>query len=287
MRCGRPSPRCPRDCWSVCRRLPPSGVPLHRSRSPRALPSRTRAPAGSATRRRIRESVRHVALPPRLLSNRAAKRSGLCTLGGRSCGSLTRRTRKDLAIPLPDDGVRESRRARADRGRRADGSRGAQALPDAERFSGRHRAATEKRRSRPSTPRRPISSLLDLMLPKLDGFSVFQSIRARASTPVIMLTARGDAAERIAGLELGADDYVAKPFSPREVVARVQAVLRRRSRKDAGRDGSCSANSALDGSSREVRVRNQDVLVSPRGSSTCRTDGHHPRKAFTRSAAAR
>src|SRR5438876_12313016 len=74
---------------------------------------------------------------------------------------------------------------------------------------------------------RPDLVLLDLMLPKLDGLSVFRSIRSRAATPVIMLTARGAETERIAGLELGADDYVAKPFSPREVVARVQAVLRR------------------------------------------------------------
>ena len=96
--------------------------------------------------------------------------------------------------------------------------------------------------------------LLDLMLPKLDGFSVFQSIRARASTPVIMLTARGDASERIAGLELGADDYVAKPFSPREVVARVQAVLRRPEPKTVGEEGLVFGDLALDATSREVSV---------------------------------
>ena len=69
--------------------------------------------------------------------------------------------------------------------------------------------------------------LLDLMLPGLDGLEVFRQIRAGAATPVIMLTARGHETDRIVGLELGADDYVAKPFSPREVVARVRAVLRR------------------------------------------------------------
>jgi two-component system, OmpR family, response regulator ResD len=69
--------------------------------------------------------------------------------------------------------------------------------------------------------------LLDLMLPRLDGFEVFRRIRADRPTPVIMLTARGDETDRIVGLELGADDYIAKPFSPREVVARVRAVLRR------------------------------------------------------------
>ena len=69
--------------------------------------------------------------------------------------------------------------------------------------------------------------LLDLMLPRIDGFEVFRRMRAASSAPVIMLTARGEETDRVVGLELGADDYVTKPFSPREVVARVQAVLRR------------------------------------------------------------
>jgi DNA-binding response OmpR family regulator len=69
--------------------------------------------------------------------------------------------------------------------------------------------------------------LLDLMLPRVDGFEVFRRIRSRSATPVIMLTARGHETDRVVGLELGADDYIAKPFSPREVVARVRAVLRR------------------------------------------------------------
>lgn len=69
--------------------------------------------------------------------------------------------------------------------------------------------------------------LLDLMLPGLDGREVCQALRASSQVPIIMLTARTQEEERIAGLELGADDYVSKPFSPREVVARVRAVLRR------------------------------------------------------------
>ncbi|HEY3037040.1 MAG TPA: response regulator transcription factor [Streptosporangiaceae bacterium] len=71
--------------------------------------------------------------------------------------------------------------------------------------------------------------VLDLMLPRIDGLEVFRRIRAAAATPVIMLTARGEVTDRIVGLEVGADDYVTKPFSPREVVARVRAVLRRAS----------------------------------------------------------
>jgi DNA-binding response OmpR family regulator len=69
--------------------------------------------------------------------------------------------------------------------------------------------------------------VLDLMLPRLDGFEVCRRMRATAPVPVIMLTARGDEDDRVMGLDLGADDYVAKPFSPRELTSRVKAVLRR------------------------------------------------------------
>jgi DNA-binding response OmpR family regulator len=69
--------------------------------------------------------------------------------------------------------------------------------------------------------------VLDLMLPSLNGLEVCRRLRAAAPVPVIMLTARGEEADRIAGLELGADDYMSKPFSPRELTARVKAVLRR------------------------------------------------------------
>jgi two-component system, OmpR family, response regulator ResD len=74
---------------------------------------------------------------------------------------------------------------------------------------------------------RPDLVVLDLMLPGLDGLAVCRRIRARSELPVIMLTARAEEADRIVGLELGADDYVTKPFSPRELAARVKTVLRR------------------------------------------------------------
>ncbi len=74
---------------------------------------------------------------------------------------------------------------------------------------------------------RPDLVLLDVMLPGKDGFAVCREIRRRNRVPVIMLTARGDVTDRVAGLELGADDYIAKPFDPRELVARIQSVLRR------------------------------------------------------------
>ena len=71
--------------------------------------------------------------------------------------------------------------------------------------------------------------VLDVMLPELSGFEVLRRIRATSRMPVIMLTARGEEVDRVVGLEMGADDYLAKPFSPRELVARIRAVLRRMS----------------------------------------------------------
>ena len=71
--------------------------------------------------------------------------------------------------------------------------------------------------------------VLDLMLPDMDGLDVCRRLRTTSDTPVLMLTARGDTADRVVGLELGADDYLAKPFEPRELLARLRALLRRRS----------------------------------------------------------
>jgi two-component system alkaline phosphatase synthesis response regulator PhoP len=78
--------------------------------------------------------------------------------------------------------------------------------------------------------RQPDLIVLDLGLPRLDGIQVAKTLRAESSVPIIMLTARVDEDDRLRGLELGADDYITKPFSPRELVARVQAVLRRSSK---------------------------------------------------------
>jgi two-component system KDP operon response regulator KdpE len=69
--------------------------------------------------------------------------------------------------------------------------------------------------------------LLDVMMPDMDGFDVLETIREGGSVPVIMLTAKGEEDDRVRGLELGADDYITKPFSPREMVSRVKAVIRR------------------------------------------------------------
>ncbi|MFI8520777.1 response regulator transcription factor [Streptomyces sp. NPDC085481] len=87
---------------------------------------------------------------------------------------------------------------------------------------------------RRAAERRPDLVVLDLMLPGLDGLEVCRRLRAAGPVPVIMLTARGDEEDRITGLEVGADDYVTKPFSPRELVLRVESVLRRTRRAGAG-----------------------------------------------------
>ena len=85
--------------------------------------------------------------------------------------------------------------------------------------------------------------ILDVMLPDIDGFEVCRQIRMRADTPILMLTARGEETDRIVGLELGADDYLPKPFSPRELQARLRAILRR-GRYDRARGRIRSAASA-------------------------------------------
>jgi DNA-binding response OmpR family regulator len=109
--------------------------------------------------------------------------------------------------------------------------------------------------------------LLDLMLPRLDGFAVFRAIRSRSRSPVIMLTARGDVTDRIVGLEIGADDYISKPFSPSEVVARVRAVIRRTQPGDPpGIRGPVLRFDGLEiePRTREVRVRGRAVRLTPK-----------------------
>ena len=96
--------------------------------------------------------------------------------------------------------------------------------------------------------------ILDLMLPKRDGFDVCREIRRRGETPVLMLTARSDEVDSIVGLELGADDYVTKPFNPRALVARVKAILRRSTRAASGAHPIEVGPLRIDGRRREASV---------------------------------
>ncbi len=96
--------------------------------------------------------------------------------------------------------------------------------------------------------------LLDVMLPGKDGFEICREVRKTSNLPIIMLTARGDVIDRVSGLELGADDYIAKPFEPRELVARVQAILRR-----AEAVGANAGKLEFDGLSIDVEARTVEV----------------------------
>jgi DNA-binding response OmpR family regulator len=107
--------------------------------------------------------------------------------------------------------------------------------------------------------------LLDVMMPDLDGFEVLKRIRDQSSVPVIMLTAKGEEDDRVHGLELGADDYITKPFSPRELVSRVRAVLRRIETESNTSSGIIEVDDRLklDYNRREIWVNDQIVQLRP------------------------
>jgi two-component system KDP operon response regulator KdpE len=107
--------------------------------------------------------------------------------------------------------------------------------------------------------------LLDVMMPDIDGFETLQLIRETSSIPVIMLTAKGEEDDRVRGLELGADDYVTKPFSPRELVSRVRAVLRRVESASTAESGAIHVDEHLkiDFGRREVRLDGELVKLRP------------------------
>ncbi len=107
--------------------------------------------------------------------------------------------------------------------------------------------------------------LLDVMLPDIDGFEVLQLVREISDVPVIMLTAKGEEEDRVRGLELGADDYVTKPFSPRELVSRVRAVLRRTEAVRGGIHGPIEVDKRLkiDFDRREIWVEGELVKLRP------------------------
>ena len=122
--------------------------------------------------------------------------------------------------------------------------------------------------------------ILDLMLPKLDGREVCRRIRETARTPIIMLTARDEESDKLIGLELGADDYITKPFSPREVLARVRAVLRRGSREmpEMVRAGDLM----IDLRAHEVSLQGRRVDLTPTEFRLLEILAGHPNQVFTR-----
>jgi DNA-binding response OmpR family regulator len=126
--------------------------------------------------------------------------------------------------------------------------------------------------------------LLDLMLPRIDGLEVFRRLRERTPTPVIMLTAKGEETDRVVGLELGADDYITKPFSPREVVARVRAVLRRSSRVPTAPGRVVVAGELeIDGPRRELRRGGEPIRLTRKEFDLLYLLATNPGRALTRS----
>jgi two-component system, OmpR family, phosphate regulon response regulator PhoB len=129
----------------------------------------------------------------------------------------------------------------------------------------------------------PTLVVLDVMLPGTDGLELCRWIRSRSDLPVIMLTARGEEADRIVGLELGADDYVTKPFSPRELAARVRTVLRRSSGSVTRPERLEFGEIALDGASREVTRAGEPVTLTAREFDLLWFLASNPRRVFSRS----
>jgi two-component system response regulator ResD len=130
--------------------------------------------------------------------------------------------------------------------------------------------------------RRPDLVVLDLMLPGTDGLSLCRWIRSNSELPVIMLTALVEESDRIVGLELGADDYVTKPFSPRELVARVRSVLRRSSRSEPTPKRIRFADVSIDPEAREVSKDGAPLKLTAKEFDLLWFLTSHPRHAFSR-----
>jgi DNA-binding response OmpR family regulator len=127
--------------------------------------------------------------------------------------------------------------------------------------------------------------VMDLMLPEIDGLSLTRWLRDRSDVPIIMLTARREEIDRIAGLEMGADDYVVKPFSPQELVSRVRAVMRRIKREQ----GPVSTEEPLkfgelviDAPSRTVKLSGQEIQLTAKEFDMLYLFAQHPRQVYTR-----
>lgn len=141
---------------------------------------------------------------------------------------------------------------------------------------------------------KPDLVVLDIMLPAIDGFEVCRRIRAWSKTPILMLTARGDEDDRIAGLELGADDYLVKPFSPRELVSRVRAILRRVGNQEGVEVSAAPAPAmqkdsvlrfpglSIDLLARRVEVQGNEVALTPTEFDLLSLLAQAPDRVFTR-----
>jgi len=130
---------------------------------------------------------------------------------------------------------------------------------------------------------KPVFVILDLMLPLLDGWEVCRHLRQTSDVPILMLTARGEEIDRVSGLTLGADDYMVKPFSPRELVARVKAILRRGRLERFQNNGVLSEGDlVLDAEKRKVTLKDRPVVLTPHEFMLLKTLMSTPGRVFTR-----
>ena len=128
----------------------------------------------------------------------------------------------------------------------------------------------------------PSAVLLDIMLPEIDGIEVLKEIRKTKKMPVIMLTAKGETIDKVLGLELGADDYVVKPFEPKELMARIKAVLRRTEPTGVEADEVSFDKLSLNMSTYELRIDGKAVDIPPKELELLNYLCIHPNKVFTR-----
>ncbi len=135
------------------------------------------------------------------------------------------------------------------------------------------------------TQQRPDLLILDLMLPGIDGLEITRQLRAGGALPIIMLTARNDETDRVVGLELGADDYVTKPFSPRELVARVKAVLRRTQAtpaRDTASTPVVAGQLRIDPAAHSVTLAGKALTLTAREFDLLLFLARHPHQVFSR-----
>ena len=130
---------------------------------------------------------------------------------------------------------------------------------------------------------KPEAALIDVMMPELDGFEVVKKIRSISAIPIILLTARSDETDKIVGLELGADDYVTKPFSPREVVARLKAIMRRGNQNQQEKTSKITINAiTADKNTRSVMRDNSHIQLTKTEFDILITLMESPEQVFTR-----
>jgi DNA-binding response OmpR family regulator len=134
------------------------------------------------------------------------------------------------------------------------------------------------------TNQMPDLVILDVMLPRVDGFTLIRNLRDHSDVPIILLTSRREETDRIAGLELGADDYVVKPFSPQELVSRVRAVMRRTNKSDQanGEAPLTFSELTIDPQMHLVTIRGQDLNLTAKEFDMLYHLARHPRQVFSR-----